>query len=137
MTLILILIIIIPEVKKWANVKIVNQVGSRVKIKPNKILPSSVLRSGEIFVYHRLLTDTDRKATITLKAVDEYTDKPLTLNGKRKLTVKPTTSDDTQEVYVAREGECILSLNIRGFESPVQLFFSKYLPLKKARERFQ
>lgn len=91
--------------KKWANVKIVNQVGTRVKIKANKILPSAVLSSGEIFVYHRLLNGTDRKATITLKAIDEYTDKPLTINGEHKLIVKPTTYDDTQEAYVYRQGE--------------------------------
>ena len=93
------------EVKKWVNVKVVNQVGTRVKIKADKILPSAVLSSGEIFVYHQLLNETDRKATITLKAVDEYTDKPLILNGERKFTVTPTTYDDTQEAYVSREGE--------------------------------
>lgn len=92
------------KVKKWVNVKIVNQVGTRVKIKANKILPSAVLSSGEIFVYHRLLNGTDRKAQITLKAIDEYTDKPLTINGESKLTVKPTTYDDTQEAYVYRQG---------------------------------
>jgi len=91
------------KVKKWVNVKIVNQVGSRVKIKADKILPSAVLSSGEIFVYHRLLNGTDRKATVTLKAIDEYTDKPLTINGEHKFTVTPTTYDDTQEAYVSRE----------------------------------
>ena len=98
----------ILEVKKWANIKIVNLVGSRVKIKPNKILPSAVLSSGEIFVYHRLLSGSDRKVTITLHAEDEYTDKPLTINGQKTLTVKPTTYDDTQEAYVARKGEWAL-----------------------------
>ncbi|XP_078362698.1 uncharacterized protein LOC144646871 isoform X1 [Oculina patagonica] len=91
------------KVKKWVNVKVVNQVGTRVKIRPDKILPSAVLSSGEIFVYHQLLNETDRKATITLKAVDEYTDKPLILNGDRKFIVTPTTYDDTQEAYVSRE----------------------------------
>ncbi|XP_073257254.1 uncharacterized protein [Porites lutea] len=90
------------KAKKWANVKIVNQVGSRVKIKANKILPSAVLSSGEIFVYHRFLNGKERKAKITLKATDEYTDKPLTINGVAKFIVKPTTYDDTQEVYVYR-----------------------------------
>lgn len=85
--------------------KVVNQVGTSVKIKANKILPSAVLSSGEIFVYHQLLNQTDRKATITLKAVDEYTDKPLIINGDQKFYVTPTTYDDTQEAYVSREGE--------------------------------
>lgn len=93
------------EARKWLNVKVVNQVGTRVKIKANKILPSAVLSSGEIFVYHQLLNQTDRKATITLKAVDEYTDKPLIINGDQKFYVTPTTYDDTQEAYVSREGE--------------------------------
>ena len=99
--------------KKWVNVKIVNQVGSRVKIKADKILPSAVLSSGEIFVYHRLLNGTDRKATATLKAIDEYTDKPLTINGEHKFTVTPTTYDDTQEAYVSREGERRMLLHKR------------------------
>lgn len=87
------------------NLKVVNQVGTRVKLKADRILPSAVLSSGEIFVYHQLLNETDRKAKITLKAVDEYTDKPLILNGENKLIVTPTTYDDTQEAYVSREGE--------------------------------
>ena len=87
------------------NVKVVNQVGTRVKIKADKILPSAVLSSGEIFVYHQLLNETGRKATITLRAVDEYTGKPLILNGERKFIVTPTTYDDTEEAYVSREGE--------------------------------
>lgn len=91
------------KVKKWVNVKIVNQVGSQVKIKANKILPSAVLSSGEIFVYHRLLNGTDRKSTITLKAIDEYTDKPLIINGEKEFSVMPTTYDETQEAYIARE----------------------------------
>ncbi|XP_068678201.1 uncharacterized protein [Montipora foliosa] len=91
------------KVKKWVNVKIVNQVGSRVKIKANKILPSAVLSSGEIFVYHRLLNGTDRKATITIKAIDEYTDKPLIINGEKTFFVRPTTYGETQEAYIARE----------------------------------
>lgn len=90
--------------KKWVNVKIVNQVGSQVKIKANKILPSAVLSSGEIFVYHRLLNGTDRKSTITLKAIDEYTDKPLIINGEKEFRIMPTTYDETQEAYIAREG---------------------------------
>ena len=90
--------------KKWVNVKIVNQVGSQVRIKANKILPSAVLSSGEIFVYHRLLNGTDRKSTITLKAIDEYTDKPLIINGEKEFSVMPTTYDETQEAYIAREG---------------------------------
>lgn len=86
--------------------KIVNQVGSRVKIKANKILPSAVLSSGEIFVYHRFLNGKDRKAKITLKATDEYTDKPLTINGVAKFTVRPTTYDEPQEAYIYRSGGC-------------------------------
>jgi len=92
-----------PKAKKWVNLKVVNQVGTRVKLKADRILPSAVLSSGEIFVYHQLLNETDRKAKITLKAVDEYTDKPLILNGDSKLIVTPTTYDDTQEAYVSRE----------------------------------
>lgn len=92
-----------PKAKKWVNLKVVNQVGTRVKLKADRILPSAVLSSGEIFVYHQLLNETDRKAKITLKAVDEYTDKPLILNGENKLIVTPTTYDDTQEAYVSRE----------------------------------
>ena len=99
----------VSEVKKWVNVKIVNQVGSRVKIKANKILPSAVLSSGEIFVYHRLLNGTDRKATITIKAIDEYTDKPLIINGEKTFFVRPTTYGETQEAYIAREGKRKLS----------------------------
>ena len=99
------------------NLKVVNQVGTRVKLKADRILPSAVLSSGEIFVYHQLLNETDRKAKITLKAVDEYTDKPLILNGESKLIVTPTTYDDTQEAYVSREGESriVLSLVLESY----------------------
>ena len=101
--------------KKWVNVKIVNQVGSQVKIKANKILPSAVLSSGEIFVYHRLLNGTDRKSTITLKAIDEYTDKPLIINGEKEFSVVPTTYDETQEAYIAREGNSKVANKKRVF----------------------
>lgn len=104
-------LLFIPEAKKWVNLKVVNQVGTRVKLKADRILPSAVLSSGEIFVYHQLLNETDRKAKITLKAVDEYTDKPLILNGDSTLIVTPTTYDDTQEAYVSREGESCLVLS--------------------------
>lgn len=122
-------LLFIPEAKKWVNLKVVNQVGTRVKLKADRILPSAVLSSGEIFVYHQLLNETDRKAKITLKAVDEYTDKPLILNGDSKLIVTPTTYDDTQEAYVSREGEsCVVlsppSLNDLGPASIVK--FSLY-----------
>ena len=117
------------EAKKWANVKIVNQVGTRVKIKANKILPTAVLSSGEIFVYHRFLNGKDRKAKITLKAMDEYTDKPLTINGVAKFTVRPTTYDDTQKAYVYRSGGCDICvltglLTKRDLSKGSRIFFS-------------
>ena len=101
------------------NVKVTNQVGTRVKLKADKILPSAVLSSGEIFVYHELLNGTDRLANINLQAVDEYTDQPLLLNGETKFTVSPVTYDHLQEAYVTREGELIVSFgSVTVVESP-------------------
>ena len=91
--------------KKWVNLKVVNQVGTKVRLTSNRVLPQAVLSSGDIFVYHRLLKKHDKKANITLHAVDAYTDKPLMLNGKFSYRVRPVTYSETQETYVTRLGK--------------------------------
>ena len=83
-----------------------NNAGTRVKLNPNQILPSTNLQADEVQVNYARLEPGDELKRIILRAEDVKTREPLKLNGEYTLAMRPDDSGNIAKVQVTQGGEC-------------------------------